>query len=93
MVDKDGLEQALINLVSNVEKYAAAGGFIGVKSRQKDGRLLIRVWDKGPGIPIKMKERIFKPFFRMQNSVTEGVSGPESGWLWRAILSENRAVI
>lgn len=79
MVDKDGLEQALINLVSNVEKYAAAGGFIGVKSRQKDGRLLIRVWDKGPGIPIKMKERIFKPFFRMQNSVTEGVSGAGIG--------------
>lgn len=79
MIDRDGLEQALINLVSNVEKYAAAGGYLGIKSRQDKGRLYIRIRDKGPGIPQKMKERVFKPFFRMQNSVTEGVSGAGIG--------------
>lgn len=77
--DRDGVEQTLINLVSNVEKYGAEGCFLGIKSWQEKGRLFIRVWDKGPGIPLKMKERVFKPFYRLQNSVTEGVSGAGIG--------------
>jgi two-component system sensor histidine kinase KdpD len=35
-----------------------------VRARDVGGRILIRVVDRGPGIPKAHRERIFEPFYR-----------------------------
>lgn len=77
--DPDALGQIGGNLLSNVEKYAASGGFLRVASRLERGLLEVVVEDRGPGILARDRERIFEPFYRVHNSLTEGVSGTGIG--------------
>lgn len=77
--DPDALEQILGNLVSNVEKYAATGGHMGVATRQNGGTTTLEVADRGPGIPKGQEESIFRPFHRLSNRLTDGVTGTGIG--------------
>jgi signal transduction histidine kinase len=77
--DPDAVEQVVGNLLNNVEKYAAAGGLCEVASRQTETATVIRVADRGPGIPRGREEKIFEPFVRLSDRLTEGVSGTGIG--------------
>ncbi|MBN1868330.1 HAMP domain-containing histidine kinase [Candidatus Sumerlaeota bacterium] len=77
--DRDVLEQILGNLFSNVEKYAAEGKSVRVETRQRDAETTITVADSGPGIPPRERERVFRPFHRISNKITDGVSGTGIG--------------
>ncbi|MDA3940863.1 MAG: HAMP domain-containing sensor histidine kinase [Spirochaetia bacterium] len=79
LIDVDIMEQILSNLVSNVEKYASDGKWIKVESSIKDDRILLTVSDRGSGVPEDLKEKIFEPFFRVSNKLTDGVSGTGIG--------------
>ncbi len=78
-LDADLLEQVLGNLISNVEKYAASGEQLAIASRQRDGVTTLTVEDRGPGIPDSEKARVFEPFYRINTSLVEGVSGTGIG--------------
>lgn len=77
--DADALEQILGNLLSNVEKYAADGGWVEVCTRAADGRVEVEVRDNGPGIDTAHRVRIFEAFYRISNAVSDGVSGTGIG--------------
>ncbi len=77
--DRNTLEQVLINLINNVEKYAADGKLLEIKTWQAQGKTHIQVKDNGTGIPLLLRTRIFEPFFRAHDSITEGVSGTGIG--------------
>lgn len=77
--DPDFLAQILGNLVSNVEKYAGSGRFLGVASRIEGPLLRVWVQDHGPGIPPHFSERVFEPFFRIQENVSQTSSGTGIG--------------
>lgn len=79
MMDTDIMEQILSNLISNVEKYAADGKWIKVESSLVNETFILTVRDRGPGIPENLKEKIFEPFFRVSNKLTDGVSGTGIG--------------
>jgi signal transduction histidine kinase len=76
--DPDAAEQILVNLLSNVEKYAAHGKRLDIVSRQDDERTAILVSDAGPGIPYAERDRIFQPFYRLSNRL-EGPAGTGIG--------------
>ncbi len=78
-VDGDALEQILNNLLSNVEKYAAAGGQALVATRQAGDTTWVLVRDAGPGIPAGQAGFVFEPFARLHDSLTEGVAGAGIG--------------
>ncbi|MGB1110541.1 MAG: sensor histidine kinase [Gammaproteobacteria bacterium] len=78
-LDADALEQILGNLLSNVEKYAANGGAATIHPRLEREHLIIRLEDKGPGIPAAERERIFEPFHRVSSRLTDGVAGTGIG--------------
>lgn len=73
MADADRLEQVFINLLINArdaieEKWESRNRPPGVKrislrTRSKDGRVLVEVEDTGKGIPKSISEKIFEPFF------------------------------
>jgi signal transduction histidine kinase len=78
-LDTDALEQILANLFGNVEKYAAAGKWLGIRSSAAHGITTIAVKDLGPGIPRNQRERVFGAFARLGDHLTEGVSGTGIG--------------
>jgi signal transduction histidine kinase len=78
-LDRDVLEQVVVNLLSNVEKYAASGKRVELLSSQDGGSLKVCVRDWGPGISVAESERIFQAFYRVSNKVNDGVAGTGIG--------------
>ena len=64
--DAPALRRAIANLVTNAAKFAATGRWIGIRATARpDGRaVVLRVEDRGPGIPREERERVFEPFYR-----------------------------
>jgi len=79
MLDSDAFRQIIGNLLSNIEKYAFSGKQSSISLLEKNEQLIIEVSDKGPGIPNKEKDRIFRPFKRVHHSTSEGSSGTGLG--------------
>jgi signal transduction histidine kinase len=79
LLDADALAQITGNLISNVEKYASSGGWLGLSTTMENDRLKLRVSDHGPGIPARFREKIFEAFERVHGGVSEGSSGTGLG--------------
>ena len=77
--DADMLGQILGNLLSNVEKYAATGEKLDITVEQSEKATKFTVRDYGPGIPASMHERIFEPFFRVSDKLSDGSTGTGIG--------------
>jgi signal transduction histidine kinase len=65
--DERLLRRACRNLLENARRYG--GDEVGVELRRTavagSGRVLLRVCDRGPGVPEAWRERIFEPFCRL----------------------------
>lgn len=85
--DPDTVDQILANLLSNVEKYAAQGGWVSVSTRQEAGESIVVVRDRGPGISKEHRERIFQPFYRISDRLADGVTGTGIGLALSAELA------
>jgi len=83
MLDSEAAEQALENLLSNAMKYSPEHRDIAVEVTS-DGRYgVVRVRDRGVGIPPRLQRRIFQKFFRIQ---TDAGTGPQGTGLGLAIV-------
>jgi two-component system, OmpR family, sensor histidine kinase KdpD len=61
--DAAQLERAFANLLENASRHSG-GHPVSVRARDVGGRILVRVVDRGPGIPPAQRERVFEPFYR-----------------------------
>lgn len=62
--DRRRLEQALLNLVANAQKFSPAGAQIDLSlARTDDGAVRWTVVDRGPGIGAEERARLFERFF------------------------------
>lgn len=77
--DRDALSQVLLNLVSNAEKYGGDAKEIKVEIVPVDGKAEVRVMDRGEGVARKHQERIFKKFYRIDDSLSSGIQGSGLG--------------
>lgn len=70
------LERTLTNLLDNARRYGA-GSEIEVECAREANRVVIRVLDRGPGIPEAERETVFRPFHRLEptHSGANGGSG------------------
>ena len=69
-MDGDIFEMVLVNLLSNVEKYAAQGKHVTISSTINATDLIVKVTDRGPGIPARSQRTVFRPFTRLDNSIS-----------------------
>ncbi|MGO4122947.1 sensor histidine kinase [Inquilinus sp. YAF38] len=67
--DADLLSQLVANLIENALRHTPAGTGIDIGlSRRRDGRAELLVADRGPGIPPEERERVFRRFYRLEQS-------------------------
>ncbi len=81
--DSMALRSVFQNLIGNAAKYAASGGWIGVKAELRVGgttlMVEVRIEDHGPGIPEAEQARIFEPFARGASTRAEKIQGSGLG--------------
>ncbi|MGK0265372.1 MAG: signal transduction histidine kinase, partial [Planctomycetota bacterium] len=86
-LDRGAIIQALLNLLENARKYAAAGKRIDVTTKNGNGQFTILVRDHGPGVPEHEREAIFHRFQRGKAEASGSIAGVGLGlFLSRSIL-------
>jgi len=77
--DPEALKQLMLNLLSNAEKYSRGRRELSVRVERAGDEVLIHVLDRGIGVPEKERERIFREFYRVDDSLSSGVQGTGLG--------------
>lgn len=78
-IDRDAIEQAVLNLLSNAMKYSGESRTVGLNVRQEGHCALIQVTDKGIGIDPKDQARIFEKFYRVPTRENQSLPGTGLG--------------
>jgi len=75
IADREYLLRAVSNLVRNAIRYAGTAGPITVTGRRENTDVVVVVADSGAGIPENEIDRIFTPFYRLENSRNRDTGG------------------
>jgi signal transduction histidine kinase len=67
--------RAVANLVDNALKYGGSGSEIGLAARNTEETVEIIVGDRGPGIPLQLREDAVRKYRRLDESRTSEGSG------------------
>lgn len=78
-VDRDAIEQAILNLLVNAMKYSGESRDIALCLDTADGEAVIRVVDQGVGIAPEEQARVFRQFYRVQTPENQHVPGTGLG--------------
>jgi two-component system, OmpR family, sensor histidine kinase KdpD len=89
-VDAVQLQRALVNLLENALRWSPPGEPVTVRVNATRKEVLIRVVDRGQGVPEGQRERIFEPFHRLDSSggaglglaIARGFAEANGGRLW-----------
>lgn len=83
--DRRRIEQVLINLISNANKYSLPETRITIGATPRDGHVRVFVRDEGPGVLQREQDRIFEKFYTGKVSEAPDSSRVESIGLGLAI--------
>jgi signal transduction histidine kinase len=78
-VDRDALQQAILNLLTNAMKYSGKHREIGLRLCAENGTAVIQVSDRGIGIPEHEQSRIFEKFYRVPVPENREIAGTGLG--------------
>jgi CheY-like chemotaxis protein len=77
--DFDRLVQVATNLISNAVKFSPADATVSVQVRVVGSTATLLVTDRGPGVPIEFRSRIFTKFAQADSSDTRARGGTGLG--------------
>ena len=78
-VDRDSVEQAVLNLLTNAMRYSGTSREIGLSLRRQNGHAVMAVSDRGVGIPPEAQSRLTEKFYRVRSPENERVPGTGLG--------------
>ena len=79
LADREALSRAIWNLLDNAVKYSPGSDTIWVALAPEGDSAVIRVRDRGLGIPLSEQKEIFEKFVRGSNARTEQIKGTGIG--------------
>lgn len=86
--DEFAWASVLINLLENAVKYTDTPGPVGMHLSQDQQQIILKVWDRGSGIPDEEKDKVFQRFYRIGNEETRASKGTGLGlFLVRQIVA------
>lgn len=86
------LAQLFANLIENALRHTPNGTIVEVSAAAGSRGIVARVSDNGPGIPVTLRQSVFRPFFRLD--VSRATPGTGLGLsLAAAVASMHRATI
>ena len=96
--DAAALRRVFTNLIDNAIKYAAAGGWLGIRvvfaPTPGNGEVQISISDRGPGLPKREHTTVFEPFHRGAAAVGSSITGSGLGLaVVRSIVEAHGGVI
>jgi signal transduction histidine kinase len=68
--DSQLIEQVILNLMNNAAKAMQVNEgskMLEIRSSSKNNRIFLTVSDSGPGVPTKLRDKIFDPFVTTEN--------------------------
>jgi two-component system phosphate regulon sensor histidine kinase PhoR len=77
--DMDLLELAIMNLIENAAKYSSRPAQIAVTLDAEDDHVIVKVTDKGIGIPAADQEHIFDRFYTVDKAHSQKMGGSGLG--------------
>jgi two-component system sensor histidine kinase CpxA len=85
--DPDLLRSAVENVVRNATRYTAEGTTVdvtlererAVAGNEKGDEIVVRVLDSGPGVPEEALQKIFEPFYRLDDARNRQTGGAGLG--------------
>ena len=78
-IDKDGIEQVILNIISNSIKYTENKGRIEITLLATEENIKLKVEDNGIGIPEEDQKRIFERFYRVEKGRSREAGGTGLG--------------
>jgi signal transduction histidine kinase len=69
------LRSAVENVVRNATRYTPDGTTVKVRAEQSGAEALIQVGDCGPGVPAAELDKIFRPFYRIDDARGRSTGG------------------
>jgi two-component system sensor histidine kinase CpxA len=75
LADADLLQRAIANLVRNAIHHAGSKTPIRIFGCKDSGAVLLSIADSGPGVPEQFLQRLFDPFFRVEDARTRETGG------------------
>lgn len=79
MVDRVAIVGAIVNLLSNAQKYGGAPPKVRLVARAAEHHVTIAVTDNGSGIPRPEHRRIFEKFYRVDDRLSRTKEGSGLG--------------
>jgi PAS domain S-box-containing protein len=79
LANRQNMEEALSNLITNGIKYSPAGGTITISAAAENKYLKLQVIDTGFGISEEDLDKIFTRFYRVKDSNTRQIHGTGLG--------------
>ena len=79
LIDRDGMAQAISNLLDNAIKYSGKVKQISITAKTVESDLSIEIADHGIGIPRAEQAKVFEKFYRVGNGLVHDVKGSGLG--------------
>ncbi len=79
VADKDGIEQVILNIISNAIKYTESHGNINIHLLKDGSHICFKVKDSGIGIPKEDMNRLFERFYRVEKGRSREMGGTGLG--------------
>jgi len=78
-VDRDAIEQAILNLLANAMKYSGDSSDIHLTLEKAGREAVVEVADRGVGVSAEEQRRIFEQFYRAKTEENQHIPGTGLG--------------